>query len=85
VPKRSGRIWSNLPQTRSDIGFAYELLAITEQWGIAHWHGSYTPLDRATRLEVDGILLVSLDDEGRCEDFREWSNRRELPVPSATR
>jgi hypothetical protein len=76
--------WSDLPQARSDIRFAYELLAVVEQWGIAHWHGSYTPVDRATRLELDGILLVSLDDDGRCEDFREWSNRRLVTVPPAT-
>jgi hypothetical protein len=76
--------WSNLPPARSDIRFAYELLAVTEQWGMAHWHGSYTPVDRATRLELDGILLVSLDDDGRCEDFREWSNRRQVAVPPAT-
>jgi hypothetical protein len=76
--------WTNLPPARSDIRFAYELLAVTEQWGIAHWHGSYTPVDRATRRELDGILLLSLDDEGRCEDFREWSNRRLVAVPPAT-
>jgi SnoaL-like domain len=75
--------WSHLPPARSDIRFAYELLAVTEQWGMAHWHGSYTPVDRATPLELDGILLVSLDDDGRCEDFREWSNRRRVAVPPA--
>jgi SnoaL-like domain len=76
--------WSNLPPARSDIRFAYEMLAVTDQWGIAHWHGSYTPIDRATRLELDGILLVSLDDDGRCEDFREWSSRRLVAAPPAT-
>lgn len=55
---------------------------MAEPWGIAHWHGSYTPVDRETRLELDGILLVSLDDEGRCRDFREWSDRREHPISS---
>ena len=65
--------WSNLPAARQGIRFAYEILAVTEPWGIARWHGSYTPVDRATRLELDGILLVWLDDEGRCRDFREWS------------
>ena len=75
--------WSNLPEARQGIRFSYEILAVTEPWGIAHWHGSYTPVDRAMRLELDGILLVSLDDEGRCRDFREWSNRHEVSVPPA--
>jgi hypothetical protein len=76
--------WSKLPAARGDISFAHELLAVTESWGIAHWHGSYTPVDCATRLELDGILLVALDDEGRCQDFREWSNRREVPLTPPT-
>jgi hypothetical protein len=38
----------------------------------------------ATRLELDGILLLSLNDDGRCEDFREWSNRRLVAAPPAT-
>jgi hypothetical protein len=38
---------------------------------IARWHGSYTPVEGETRVELDGILLVSLDDEGHCRDFRE--------------
>ena len=77
--------WSSLPQAQEGIRFAYEVLAVTERCGIAHWHGSYTYVDRATRVELDGILLVSLDDGGRCRDFREWSNRREGPAASLKR
>jgi SnoaL-like domain len=77
--------WSNLPAAREDIRFAYDILAVTELWGIAHWHGSYTYVEGATRLELDGILLVSLDHQGRCKDFREWSNRREVPASPGAR
>jgi hypothetical protein len=75
-----GTYWSKLPKAR-DITFTFEILAVTDQWGIAHWRGSYTPIDGTPRLELDGILLVSLDDNGRCRAFREWSNRRQLPAP----
>jgi hypothetical protein len=27
---------------------------------------------------------LSLNDDGRCEDFREWSNRRLVAAPPAT-
>jgi ketosteroid isomerase-like protein len=69
--------WARLPKARGDISFGYEILAVTEPWAIARWHGSYTHVEGETRVELDGILLVSLDDEGHCRDFREWSNRRE--------
>ena len=72
--------WSRLPKARNDIHFGYEILAMSGPLGIARWHGSYTPVDRETHLELDGILLVSLDEEDRCRDFREWSIRRERPA-----
>jgi hypothetical protein len=76
-PREIRAHWSRLPKAREDIGFSYEVLALTEPWGIAHWHGSYTPMEGESRLELDGILLISLDEDGLCRDFREWSNRRE--------
>jgi hypothetical protein len=39
--------------------------------------GSYTSADREAPLEFDGILLVELDEDGRCRDFHESSNKRE--------
>jgi len=76
--------WSSLPKARRTSAFSYEILAQTEFWGIARWQGAYTPADREMQLELDGILLLSLDHEGRCRDFREWSNRREHRPPPAT-
>ena len=73
--------WSGLPIARDDIEFTHEILAVAEPWGVARWHGSYTRADDQIRVEIDGILLVELDEEGRCGDFREWSNRRERPGP----
>jgi hypothetical protein len=64
-----------LPPARDDISFSYEIVALAEPWGVAHWHGSYTPVDGDESLELDGVLLISLDQEGRCREFREWSVR----------
>ena len=69
-----------MPKAREGIRFTYEVLALAEPWGIAHWHGSYTLADRDEHVELDGILLVALDEDDRCRDFREWSNRRERPA-----
>lgn len=74
--------WSSLPRAREDIEFTYEILAATESWGIAHWRGSYTLVEPEMRVEIDGILLIALDAEGACRDFREWSNRHEGPIHS---
>jgi hypothetical protein len=29
--------------------------------------------------EDEGIFVVTLDDDGRCTDFREWWNSRSSP------
>jgi hypothetical protein len=79
-PSAIGAYWSNLPQAREDIRFTYDILAVTEPWGIAHWDGSYTRADDGVHVVLDGILLITLDEEGRCRRFREWSNRRERPT-----
>ena len=34
--------------------------------------------------EAEAALRHSLDDDGRCEEFREWSNRRLVAAPPAT-
>ena len=54
--------WSCLPNARQDISFGYEVLTVTQPWGIARWRGSYTADERDTRVELDGMLLISLDD-----------------------
>jgi ketosteroid isomerase-like protein len=69
--------WSGLPKAREDISFTSEILASTEVGGIAHWHGSYSREEDGGHVELDGILVISLDDEGMCREFREWTNRRE--------
>jgi ketosteroid isomerase-like protein len=73
--------WSELPTARPGITFAYELLAATHDGGIAHWRGSYTRATDGVLVELDGILLVTLDEEVGCRAFREWSLRRERPTP----
>jgi ketosteroid isomerase-like protein len=69
--------WAQLPAARPGIKFTYELIAVTDDGGVAHWRGIYTRASDDALVELDGILLVTLDEDGRCRDFREWSVRRE--------
>ncbi len=69
--------WRSATDRHQHLRFDYGVLAIEGPTTIAHWHAV---LDRPTAcIELNGILCVTLDDDGRCTEFREWWDRRELP------
>ena len=58
----------------SAASFEYEVIAVTEEVGVARWLATHTYPDKLMRY--DGIFAVKLDD-GLCREFREWWNVRE--------
>ena len=68
--------WSEVPRSQDEVRFSYEILATSQEQGIAHWSASFMRLPDRTPVELDGILLAKLND-GRCTEFREWWHRRE--------
>ena len=67
--------WSDATRYQEGIEFSYEILAITETGGIAHWRSGFTRLTSNSAVELDGIFLVRLDADGKCTEFREWWHR----------
>jgi len=62
---------------QEDIHFGHEVLAITPDGrGIARWWVSLTAKGDNAIEENEGIFLVTLDENGKCTDFREWWNSR---------
>lgn len=60
-----------------DVEFEAEALATGEGTGIAHWRSEFTSEPAAHRIQLDGILVASIDESGRCTRFREWWHRLE--------
>lgn len=69
--------WSAVPRYQRDISFRYQILAVTEDQGIARWWASFTRVENGRRVELDGVFLVTMDESDRCATFREWWHRRE--------
>ena len=69
--------WTSAAQ--EDVVYAYEILAVEGDAGIAHWNVKARSEGHAARTERDGILLITFAPDGRCRDHREWQVRRELP------
>jgi ketosteroid isomerase-like protein len=60
-----------------DLRCAFEPLAVEGDRGVAHWRVSFD--DGDGRSELDGILVLDFDDEGRCVLHREWYDHRRTP------
>ena len=69
--------WSGVPRSQEDVHFTYEILAATQGGGIAHWRANFVRVPSRVPVKLDGILLVKLNDDGLCEEFREWWHKQE--------
>lgn len=63
--------------SRRDVEFEFEALAVGKRGGIAHWRAEFTSEPAEHRVQLDGILVASIDKECRCTEFREWWHRLE--------
>jgi uncharacterized protein (TIGR02246 family) len=64
--------WSNMIRSQEQTRFDYEVLAITQDSGIAHWWTSFVYISSKTKVKLDGIFVVSLNGENRCKVFKQW-------------
>jgi uncharacterized protein (TIGR02246 family) len=64
--------WSNVICSQEQIQFNYEVVAVTQESGIAHWWASFVHISSKTKVRLDGIFIVSLNDENRCRVLKQW-------------
>jgi hypothetical protein len=64
--------WSEVARTEEDIKFEYEILVANAELNIAKWSASLVIVPPGLQTKLDGIFLISLDEEGRCTSLREW-------------
>lgn len=69
--------WSHVAETEQDIQFGYEVLAVTQEAGIARWWASFRIIPEGLQTELDGIFLITLAADGRCQSLREWWHKEQ--------
>ena len=69
--------WSHVAETQRDIQFGYEILAVTAEIGVARWWASFVIVPQGLQTKLDGIFVISLDDNGRCRSLREWWHKEQ--------
>lgn len=71
--------WQSVLQ-QDDIHITYDILSINENIGIVNWHAAFTRLPSKEKVELDGIFQVSLNDQGKCTEFRQWYCAKEVSI-----
>jgi len=64
--------WSEVARTEEDIRFGYVVLVANGELNIARWSASFVRVPPGLQTQLDGIFLISLDEEGRCKSLQEW-------------
>jgi ketosteroid isomerase-like protein len=64
--------WDGVAKTQERIRFDFEVVAVTSEHGIAHWWASFVRVPPGLETKLDGIFLIALDADGRCQSLREW-------------
>jgi hypothetical protein len=76
-PEAIAAYWTRVTSGQEGIRFGHEVLIVSEDMGIARWWASFTNTRSGTPVEVDGIFVIRMDADDRCEEFREWWHVRE--------
>jgi len=69
--------WSKVAQTEENIQFAYEILSVTPEQGIARWWASFVIVPQGMKTKLDGIFVIALDETGKCTRLREWWHKQQ--------
>ncbi len=72
--------WASAVDAQADVSFGHEPLAVGEGRGLARWWVSFAVPVARQRVRLEGIFQVALDDDGSCNEFREWWNAEEEPL-----
>ena len=64
--------WDGIARTQEGIQFDFDVLAVTAGYGLARWRASFVRVPPGLNTRLDGIFLIVLAPDGRCQSLREW-------------
>ena len=64
--------WSEVTADQKDVEFTSEVLSVTGNTGIAHWHAEFTAASTGAKIILDGIFVLEFSADGLCSSLKEW-------------
>ena len=71
------RGWEELWPYQRDMHMQAEVLAVEGDTALARWWATYTRLPERVLRELDGVLLLRFNADGRCRELIEWRHARD--------
>lgn len=72
--------WTAVTSDQQDVDFSYEVLSVSANTGIAHWHSELTQASSGARIVLDGIFVLEFTPEGLCQSLEEWWHIQVTPA-----
>jgi len=69
--------WSEVARTEENIRFGYEILVANPELNIARWSASFVIVPQGLQTQLNGIFLISLNEEGLCKSLQEWWHKQQ--------
>ena len=69
--------WADVPLSQDDIVFAFQVITVSGDLGIAHWWCSLIRKPSGVPVKLDGVFVVTFDAHGLGQTFREWWQKQE--------
>lgn len=66
------KLWDVVAENQKDIEYKYQIISYDDTVCIINWQMTRTMTKTNTKQEIDGIFQVSLDEEGKCNYFKQW-------------
>ena len=64
--------WTNVTSDQKDVTFTYEVLAVTDNTGIAHWHSEFSSRSSDAEITLDGIFVLEFSENRLVRNLKEW-------------
>jgi uncharacterized protein (TIGR02246 family) len=71
--------WTEVTADQRDVDFKAEVVAVDGSHGVARWSARLRSAASGTRIELDGVFVLTFDPAGLCTELREWWHLRTDP------
>ena len=55
-----------------DIHFSYQVVTMEPTVCVVRWQCRFQRVPEDHEVRLDGVMLVRMNDAGKCDEFREW-------------
>jgi hypothetical protein len=75
-----GEYWIGATTDQRNVRFSSTMIASNDDTAVCRWNCHFDLESDGTHVEIDGIFVFELTDDGLCSTFQEWWHDRVTPA-----